>query len=201
MESTIIPTTKKSYAQIKTIETYGCFGPVGVVPTFLEAMLKDMETNGVISNATNPSHAEQALAIKAIHDEYLSALMLSSSNRNKFGPLRMDLKYQFGFGEDCYPKSVDQCLSLLNRWGHTAPAPASSPSTSQRAQCLPHDPKSDEALVFAQGNSSKKPSAKDSKETSSKSYKTSKVLVSIPAMHKCVMQELQPIGTYFSCVP
>jgi hypothetical protein len=50
-------------------------------------MLKDMERNGVISDAKNPSYAEQAQAIKAICDKYLGTLMLSGSNREKFGSL------------------------------------------------------------------------------------------------------------------
>jgi hypothetical protein len=104
--------------------------------------------------------------------------MLSESNRDKFVPLQMDLKNQFGFGEDCYPKSVDKCLSLLNQWGHMASAPSNSPCTCWDAQTPPHDPKPGKALVFAQGSSSKKPSAKDSKVTSSKSSKSSKVVVS-----------------------
>jgi hypothetical protein len=103
---------------------------VGVVPSFLDAMLKDMEKIGVIKDAKNPSDAERAQAIKAIRDEYLAALMLSGSNRDKFGPLCMDLKNQFGFGEDHHPKMIDQCLSLLNRWGHMPPAPSNhSPCT------------------------------------------------------------------------
>jgi hypothetical protein len=35
-------------AHVETIETYGGLGAVGVVPTFLDAMLKDMERNGVM---------------------------------------------------------------------------------------------------------------------------------------------------------
>ncbi len=124
----------------------------------------------------NPSNAKQAQAIKAVRDEYLSALMLSGSNRDKYSPLCMDLKNQFGFGEDCYPKSIDQCLSLLNQWGHTlTPASANPPCTPWGSQTPPPDPKPDEALVFMQGSSSKKFYAKDSKEISSKSSKSSKV--------------------------
>jgi hypothetical protein len=39
-------------------------------------MLKDMERNGVISDAKNPIDAKRAQAVKAIQDEYLRALML-----------------------------------------------------------------------------------------------------------------------------
>ncbi len=121
---------REFFAHVKTIETYGGLGAVGVVPTFLDAMLKDTEKAGIIKDATNPSDLERAQAIKAICDEYLAALMLSGSNRDKFGPLCMDLKNQFGFGEDCYPpKKIDQCLSLLNRWGHTPPASSNCPCT------------------------------------------------------------------------
>jgi hypothetical protein len=90
----------------------------------------------------------------------------------------MDLKNKFGFEEDCYLKRIDQFLSLLNRWGHMPPAPSNSPPTPQGAQTPTHDPKPEEALVFAQGSSSKKPSVKDSKDTSSKSSKSFKILVS-----------------------
>jgi hypothetical protein len=165
-------------AHVKTIKTYGGLGAVGVVHTFLDAMLKDMEKIRVIKDAANPSDLERAQVIKAVHDEYLAALMLSGSNRDKFGPLRMDFKNQIGFGEDCYPKTIDQCLSLLKRWGHTPPAPSNSQRTPQGAQTSTNDPKPEEALVFAQGSSSKKPSAKDSKDTSSKSSKSSRVSVS-----------------------
>ncbi len=55
---------------------------MGVVCTFLDAMLKDTETIGVIKDATNPSNMEREQAIKAVCDEYLAALMLSGSNRD-----------------------------------------------------------------------------------------------------------------------
>ncbi len=76
-------------------------------------MLNDMERNGIINDAKNSSNAKQAQAVKAVCNKYLGALMLSGSNRDKYSPHHMDLKNQFGFGDDCYPKSVDQCLSLL----------------------------------------------------------------------------------------
>ncbi len=77
----------KFLTHVETIETYGGLGAVGVVPNFLDAMLKDMERNGVISNAKNPSDTKGAHAIKAVRDEYFGALMLSGSNRDKFGSL------------------------------------------------------------------------------------------------------------------
>ncbi len=106
-------------AYVDTIETNGGLGAVGIVPTFLKKMLKDMATTGTIQDASKPSNAERALAIKAVHDKYIGTLMLSGANRGKFDPLRTDLKDQFGFGEYRYSKSVDQCLTLLNHWGGT----------------------------------------------------------------------------------
>jgi hypothetical protein len=147
----------KFLAHVETIKTYGGLCAVGVVLTILDAMLKDMERNGVIKDAKNPSDTEKAQAIKSVCNEYLGALMLSSSNGDKFGPLRMDLKNQFSFGEDCNPKLIDQCLSFLNRWWHTASALSNSPRTPRGAQTPPHDPKPEDALVFAQGSSFKKP--------------------------------------------
>jgi hypothetical protein len=59
------------------------------------------------------------------------------------------------------------------------PALSNSPQPPRGARTLPHDPKPDKALVFARGSSSsKKPLAKDFKDTSSKSSKSSKVPVS-----------------------
>jgi hypothetical protein len=95
---------RKFLAHVKTIKTYGGLGAVGVVPTFPDAMLKDMEKIGVIMDATNPSDLERAQAIKADRDEYLVTLMLSGPNRDKFGPLCMDLKNQFGFGRMVTPR-------------------------------------------------------------------------------------------------
>ncbi len=66
---------RKFLAHVKTIETYGGLGALGVVPTFLGTMLKDMEKIGVIKDATNPSDMERAQAIKAVCNEYLAALM------------------------------------------------------------------------------------------------------------------------------
>ncbi len=114
-------------AHVETIKTYGGLGAIGIVPTFLEKMLKDMATTGTIQDASNPSDAECALAIKAVCEEYLGALMLSNVNKDKFGPLRTNLKNQFCFGEDCYPKSVDQCLTLLSCWGGTSTQASPSP--------------------------------------------------------------------------
>jgi hypothetical protein len=104
----------------KQIETYGVLGAIGILPTFLKKMLKEMAKAGTVHDASNPSDAERALAIKAVGEEYLGALMLSGANRDKFGPLRIDLKNQYGFGEDCYPKSVNPCLTLLNHWSGTS---------------------------------------------------------------------------------
>jgi hypothetical protein len=120
-------------AHVETIETYGGLGAIGIVPTFLEKMLKDMATTGTIQDASNPYNAEHALATKAVRDKHLGTLMLSGANRDKFGPLCNDLKNQFGFGEDRCPKSVNQCLTLLNCWGGTSTQTSTSPCTPHAA--------------------------------------------------------------------
>ncbi len=89
---------------------------VGVVPTFLSAKIKELADSGTIANAMNPTDAERAIAIAAVQDEYLVALMLTGAHRECFGELRTDLKNQYEYGDDRYPKTMDTCLSLLNQW-------------------------------------------------------------------------------------
>ncbi len=94
---------------------------------------------------------ERALAVNAVREEYLAALMISGANRNSFSLLRMDLQNQYGYGNDLYPKSTDQCLSLLNRWT-IAP---SRPKRGDAPLIAPAPPKQEDAkaLVFAQDGS------------------------------------------------
>ncbi len=101
-------------AHVETLETYGGIGVVGVVPTFLSAKIKELADSGAIANAMNSSDAGRAIAIAAVRDEYLVVLMLSSAHHERFGELRTDLKNQYGYGDDRYPKTMDTCLSLLN---------------------------------------------------------------------------------------
>jgi hypothetical protein len=46
-------------------------------------------------------------AMKAIFEESLGVLMLSSANRDMYSALKNELANQYGFGNDLYPKSVD----------------------------------------------------------------------------------------------
>ena len=67
-------------AHVKTLETYGGIGAVGVTPTFLAAKLKDLAVEKVIQDANNPTDTERLIAIKQCRDEFLGCLMLSSAN-------------------------------------------------------------------------------------------------------------------------
>jgi hypothetical protein len=165
-------------AHVETIETYGGLGAVGVTPTFITAKLKEMSetTPPTVSDITAPTDTERAAAIKAVRDEYLAALMLSGCNKDKYTSLRTDLRNDFAFGDDRYPKSIDQCLSLINRWAIT------TTPTSPRAATKPTQPvndgKPEEALVFAQGdskfnNNTKKSGSSDSSSHSSLSLSAS----------------------------
>ncbi len=82
-------------AHVETLKTYGGPGVVGVVPTFMAAKIKEMAAANLIADATCPTDAERALALNAICDEYLAALMLSSAHCNRFSGLRTDLKNQY----------------------------------------------------------------------------------------------------------
>jgi hypothetical protein len=145
-------------------EQYGGLGAVGVIPTFLTAKINELASKGLISDAANPTDQEKAMAIAAVQEEYLAALMLSGANRDRFNKLRNDLKNQYGYGEDCYPKTPDACLSLLNRW---TPSLVPSPQRcTPRNPSTPHKPDDDEALVFCTG-------CGDTKNNISKNGKTS----------------------------
>jgi hypothetical protein len=115
-------------AHDETLETCGGLGVVGVVPTFIAAKIIEMAAANLIANATCPTDAECMLALNTVRDEYLAALMLSGAHRDRFSGLRTDLKNQYRYRDDCYPKTIDACLSLLNRW---------TPSGQQKSLCMP----------------------------------------------------------------
>ncbi len=123
-------------------------GAVGVIPIFFTAKINELASKGLISDATNPTDQEKAMAIAAVQEECLSALMLSGANRDHFNELCNDLKNQYGYGKDHYPKPTNACLSLLNHW-----TPSLVPSPQQRTPRNPPAlPKTDddEALVYVQ---------------------------------------------------
>jgi hypothetical protein len=154
-------------AQFETIETYGGVGAIGIISTFLTLKIKEQAAAGLVQDVSNPTDAEHLATIKLCRDEFLGTLMVSGADKEKFGALKNDLSIRFG--NDLYPKSPDQCLSLLNGCNdathtcsaRTTPPPAPSPVKQN-----------DEALVFAQGASRKStPTLKD--EGSSKSLSSS----------------------------
>ena len=163
-------------AHVKTIETYGGIGAIGVVPTFVTQELKNMEVNGNCLDAANPSETELATAKATVRDEFLAGLMLSGANRDRYNALRYELANQYGFGNDLYPKTVDQCLTMLNRRKDAAPR---TPRTPQPPRDPTPKPAEDEALVFAQGadksksSTDKKPRPDSKGSTSSSSMSAS----------------------------
>jgi hypothetical protein len=166
---------------VKMIKTYGSVGAVGVIPTFLNEKIKELATEGQIIDPLNPMDAEQAMVVNLIRGEYLGALMLSDANWNCVSLLRTDLQNQHGYGNDLYPKSVDQCLSVLNcwtvapaqPWRDTAPPPTPAPLKQE-----------DEALVFAQETTKGKAlKFKDDGSFSKASSKTS----SVSTASKCIL--------------
>ncbi len=115
-----------------------------------------MAADGTIRDANNPTNAEHALAVNAVCKEYLAALMLSGAHLECSNELHTDPKNQYGYGDNHYPKMIDSCLALLNRW-----TPSSTPQkTPCPPQCQPKDSSNeknnDKALVFAQPSSTTK---------------------------------------------
>jgi hypothetical protein len=139
-------------AHIETIETYGGLGAVRIIPAFLAQKMKDI----TLADPDAPTDDERLGAMKAVPEEFLGVLMLSGANRDKHSTLKNELSNQYGFGNDLYPKSVDQCLTMLNCCMDTPacpqPCPQQPPVTPPQA--------GDKALVFAQG-SDKKPGGQD----------------------------------------
>jgi hypothetical protein len=136
----------------------------------LTKKIKELHAKGLIVDASSTTDDQRALAVGTVREEYLAALMLSGANRDRFSLLRTDLQNQYGYGNDLYPKSTDQCLSLLNHW-------TVAPSRPKRGKASPNpSPQKQEeaeALVFAQDSSKRgphKPRVDDSstKESSSK---------------------------------
>jgi hypothetical protein len=150
----------------------------------LTAKLKELVAAGEISSTTAPSDAKRMAAIKLVCDKFLGCLMLSGANRDRFAALKADIHNQYEYGKDLYPKSPDQCLTLLNQ---CSDAPTWSPH--------PKDPKpapikqEEEALVFTQGTSDKTsaPKQKDegSKASSLVSSSTSKPQVTNVRCRTC----------------
>jgi hypothetical protein len=119
--------------------------------------MKDMHKEGTLADPDAPTDDERIEAMKAVCEEFLGVLMLSGANRDKYSALKNELANQYDFGNDLYPKSMDQCLTMLNHCmvnpTRPQPRPLHPPGTPPKAQ--------DEALVFAQG-SDKEPVAKSS---------------------------------------
>ncbi len=90
---------------VETTETYGGVSAVAVVPTFLANNIKELANSGTILNAKNPADAICALAVSAMREEYLAALMLSGAHQEHFGDLWTYHKNQYGYGNDRYPKT------------------------------------------------------------------------------------------------
>jgi hypothetical protein len=139
---------RKFLAHVETIKTYRGVGAVRVVPTFLANNIKELADSGTILDAKNPTYAKHALAVSAVHEEYLAALMLSGAHQEGFCDLWINLKNQDSYGDDCCLKTLNAYLSVLNRW---------TPATTKSLRGPPCTPSiteqvkdKDKALVSAQ---------------------------------------------------
>ena len=136
-------------AHVETIKTYYGTGAIGITPTFVAQKLQEMHAAGDCHDVASPTPDELAIAHKCVRDEFLLALMLSSANRDRYGALRNELANQYTFGNNLYPKTVDQCLTMMNRRMDSTPRlPCGPPRQPPGEQPIKTK---DEALVFAQG--------------------------------------------------
>ena len=115
-----------------------------------------MHAAGDCHDVARPTPYELAIAHKCVCEEFLAALMLSGANRDRYDALRTELSNQYTFGNDFYPKTVDQCLTMMNRRMDSTPrqpcGPPRQPRGPPRHPPIKQPAKTkDEALVFAQG--------------------------------------------------
>ena len=157
-------------AHVETIETYGGMGAIGITPTFVAQKLQEMHAVKLCNDPAKPTDTELAAAHKDVCDEFLAALMLSGANCDRYRALRNELANQFGFGNDLYPKSTDQCLTMINRRMDGTPHQPHVPRQPQGGQPVKAD---EEALVFAQGADKKTPGKPPKNDSSSKSSSSS----------------------------
>jgi hypothetical protein len=110
--------------------------------------------------------------------------MLSGANRDRYAALKADFHNQYGFGTDLYPKSPDQCLSLLNCCFDTT---VRTPRRQQQQHDMPTVKEEDQALVFAQGNTNQRspPKSNDDKSKQSSTYSSSSRNIRIIKCKKC----------------
>jgi len=157
-------------AHVETIETYSGMGAIGITPTFVAQKLHEMHAAKLCNDPAKPTDTELAAAHKNVQDKLLAALMLSGTNRDRYGALHNELANQFGFGNDLYPKTTNQCLTMMNRRMDGAPRQPCAPRQPQGEQPIKVD---EEALVFAQGADKKTPGKQPKNDSSSKSSSSS----------------------------
>jgi hypothetical protein len=160
-------------AHVETIETYGGIGAIGIVPIFVTQELLKMETEGTCTDPTAPTDSELAMAKATVRDEFLAGLMLSGANYNRYNLLRYELANQYGFGNYLYPKTVDQCLTMLNRRKDAAPRGPRNQQQQQQQQRDAAPKQEEEALVFTQGADSRGQSKSSHESSGKKSSKGS----------------------------
>ena len=85
---------RECVAQVETIKTYGGIGTIEITPTFVAQKLQEMHAAGECHDVARPTPDEHAIAHKCIRDEFLSALILSGANRDRYGDLRDELATQ-----------------------------------------------------------------------------------------------------------
>ena len=100
-------------ALVETIKTYSGHGAIGITPTFVAQKLQEMHAAGTCTDVASPTKNELAAAHLSVREEYLAALILSGANKDRYGTLRNELANQYTFGSDLYPKTTDQCLTMM----------------------------------------------------------------------------------------
>jgi len=130
-----------------------------------------MHAAGTCTNVASPTKDELAAAHLSVCTEFLAAFFLSGANRDRYSALRNELANQYTSGNDLYPKTMDQCLTMLNHRVDNVPRTPGPPHQPPVGQPVKQE---DEALVFAQGTNNDKPTkGKPTNDSASKSSSSS----------------------------
>ena len=151
-------------ALVETIKTYGSHGAIKITPTFVTKKLQEMHAAGTCTTVASPTNDELAAANSSVREEFLAALMLSGANQDRCGALWNELANQYMFDNDLYPKSTEQCLTMMNRRVDTVSrTPRGPPRPPPGEQPVKQE---EEALVFAQGTAAAQPTIGNPKTNS-----------------------------------
>eukprot|EP00569_Conticribra_weissflogii_P008200 CAMPEP_0171363762 /NCGR_PEP_ID=MMETSP0879-20121228/3564_1 /TAXON_ID=67004 /ORGANISM="Thalassiosira weissflogii, Strain CCMP1336" /LENGTH=562 /DNA_ID=CAMNT_0011870969 /DNA_START=26 /DNA_END=1714 /DNA_ORIENTATION=- len=96
-----------AYADV--VEAYG--GQFGNEPGYLDSILR---ANVRARDPNNPTAEELETARATMRDNMMAALLISGTDNTRYRSLKMELRNQYGQGQDNYPRTMAKALDILN---------------------------------------------------------------------------------------